>query len=46
MQSREGKVVILSVYVNDIILMDDDTIELERLKKALADDFEIKDLLP
>ena len=46
MQSREGKVVILSVYVNDIILMDDDTIELESQKKALADDFEIKDLLP
>ena len=28
----------------DIILIDDDHVELERLKKKLVDDFEIKDL--
>ena len=40
----EGKVAILFVYVNDIILTGNDNKELERLKKALAKEFEIKDL--
>ncbi|KAF5471658.1 hypothetical protein F2P56_008432 [Juglans regia] len=39
-----GKVAILIVYVNDIILTSDDNNELERLKKILAKEFEIKDL--
>ena len=42
--SREGKVTILIVYEDDIILTGDDNAELENLKKGLAKDFEIKDL--
>ncbi|RVX02203.1 hypothetical protein CK203_025476 [Vitis vinifera] len=42
--SKDGKVEILIVYVDEIILTDDDIDELERLKKRLAKDFEIKDL--
>ena len=34
--SREGKIVVLIVYVDDIILTGDDNLELERLKKALT----------
>ena len=36
----------LIVYVDDIILTSDDSLELERLKKALTREFEIKDLSP
>ena len=42
--SKEGKVAILIVYVDDIILTSDDVVELERLKRKLANDFKIKDL--
>jgi len=42
--SEEGKIDILIVYVDDIILTDDDNVELERLKKKLDNDFEINDL--
>ena len=42
--STEGKIVILIVYVDDIILTGDDSNELKRLKKVLACEFEIKDL--
>lgn len=42
--NREGKVAILIVYVDDIVLIGDDNEELERLKKRLATEFEIKDL--
>ena len=42
--SRDGKVAILIVYVDYTILTCEDDVELERLKKRLADDFEIKDL--
>ena len=41
--SREGKIAILIVYVDDIILTGDDNVEMERLKKKLANDFYIKD---
>ena len=44
--SREGKIVVLIVYVNDIILTSDNSLELEKLKKALTYEFEIKDLGP
>ena len=36
----------LIVYVDSIILIGDDSLELERLKKALTREFEIKDLAP
>ena len=42
--NRQGKVAILIVYVDDIVLTGDDNEELERLKKRLAAEFEIKDL--
>ncbi|RVW27193.1 Retrovirus-related Pol polyprotein from transposon RE1 [Vitis vinifera] len=42
--SNEGKVVILIVYVDDIVLTEDDCNELEKLKRKLAEEFEIKDL--
>ncbi|KAL6312311.1 hypothetical protein AAG906_004958 [Vitis piasezkii] len=42
--SNEGKIAILIVYVDDIVLIGDDNAKLERLKKVLANDFEIKDL--
>ncbi|XP_071920664.1 uncharacterized protein [Coffea arabica] len=42
--SKEGKVAILIVYVDDIILTGDDCGGLENLKKFLAKEFEIKDL--
>ena len=41
--SNEGKIAILIVYVDDIVLIGDDNAKLERLKKVLAYDFEIKD---
>lgn len=42
--NKEGKVAILIVYMDDIILTGDDIEELKRLKKKLATAFEIKDL--
>ena len=42
--SNEGKIVILIVYVDDIVLTRDDCNELEKLKGKLAEEFEIKDL--
>ena len=41
-----GKIAILIVYVDDIILTSDDGGELQVLKKFLAREFEIKDLGP
>jgi len=42
--SNDGKFFVLIVYVDDIVLMGDDTIEMTRVKEKLAVDFEIKDL--
>ena len=43
-QSNDGRMTILIVYVDDIILTGDNTVEVERLKKVLATEFEVKDL--
>ncbi|KAK2997364.1 hypothetical protein RJ639_025480 [Escallonia herrerae] len=42
--STDGKIAILIVYVDDIILTRDDIAEMEQLKQCLASEFEIKDL--
>ncbi|XP_050883738.1 uncharacterized mitochondrial protein AtMg00810-like [Lathyrus oleraceus] len=42
--SHDGKVVVLIVYIDDIVLTGDDTVEMARVKEKLAVDFEIKDL--
>ena len=42
--SNEVKVVILIVYVDNIVLVSNDKKELQKLKRRLAADFEIKDL--
>ena len=42
--SKKGKIAILILCVDDIILTRDDLVEMERLKKSLASSFEIKDL--
>ena len=41
-QSNDGRMTILIVYVDDIIFTRDDTREVERLKKVLATEFEVK----
>ncbi|WJZ99224.1 hypothetical protein VitviT2T_017689 [Vitis vinifera] len=43
-QSNDGRMTILIVYVDDIILTGDNTREMDRLKKVLATKFEVKDL--
>ena len=42
--SQSGKIAILIVYVDDIILTGDDVLEVNRLKTSLSSTFEIKDL--
>ena len=42
--SKDGKIAILIVHVDDIVLTGSDKEELERLKIRLAEEFEIKDL--
>ncbi|XP_058780011.1 uncharacterized mitochondrial protein AtMg00810-like [Vicia villosa] len=44
MFSHDGKLAALIVYVDDIVLTGDDTVEMARVKEKLAVDFEIKDL--
>ncbi|RVW94161.1 Retrovirus-related Pol polyprotein from transposon RE1 [Vitis vinifera] len=43
-KSHAGKMAILIVYVDDIILSDNDMEELQKLKKYLSEEFEVKDL--
>ena len=40
----DGKIVTLIVYVDDIILTGDDIDRMEKLKRVLAIEFEVKDL--
>jgi hypothetical protein len=40
--SRNGKIVVLIVYVDDIVLNGDDTMEMARVKEKLAVDFKIR----
>ena len=42
--SEGGKLAILIVYVDDIILIGNDTIESKNVRKRLAKEFEIKEL--
>jgi Reverse transcriptase (RNA-dependent DNA polymerase) len=43
-QRKDGKICILIVYVDDIILTGNDLAEMKRLKASLAKKFEMKDL--
>ena len=43
-QSNDGRMTILIVYVDDIILTGDNIGEVERLKKVLAIEFKVNDL--
>ena len=42
--TNEGKITVLMVYVDDLILTGNDHVEIEDLKKILAKEFEVKDL--
>ena len=42
--SKVGKIAILIVYVDDIVLAGDDHAEIIQLNKRMGDEFEIKDL--
>ncbi|CAJ2656182.1 unnamed protein product [Trifolium pratense] len=42
--SQDGKIAVLIVYVDDIVLTGDNIVEMARVKEKLALDFEIKDL--
>ena len=44
--SHEGKVTILIVYVDDMMITSDDYGEQDKLKGVLAQEFEVKDLIP
>ncbi|KAK9088655.1 hypothetical protein Scep_027737 [Stephania cephalantha] len=41
---NHGKIAILIVYVDDIVMTGDDIVELESLKNFLSNQFEVKDL--
>ena len=43
-RQKDGKITIIIVYVDDMILTGDDLVEMRRVKEQLALEFEIKDL--
>jgi Reverse transcriptase (RNA-dependent DNA polymerase) len=43
-RKNEGKLCVLIVYVDDIVLTGNDTMEMGRIKDSLATKFEMKDL--
>jgi Reverse transcriptase (RNA-dependent DNA polymerase) len=45
-QRKGGKLCVLIVYVDDIVLTGNDTVEMKRIKGSLATEFEMKDLDP
>ena len=42
--SKTGKIVVLIVYVDDIVLSRNDIVEIIQLKKKMGNEFEIKNL--
>lgn len=42
--SGEGKITILMVYVDDIIIIGDDNEEMKKIKQMMAKEFEVKEL--
>ena len=42
--SKIGEIAVLIVYVDDIVLLGDDTVEIIQLKTKMGDEFEIKGL--
>ena len=42
--TNQGKITVLIVYVDDMILTGNDHVEIEALRKILAKEFEVKDL--
>ena len=42
--TRDGKIVVLIIYIDDIIVTSNNVDEIKRLKEVLAKAFEIKDL--
>ena len=42
--SQDGKIVVLTVYADDIILIENDLLEMNWLKQSFSSEFKIKNL--